>query len=55
MEKDKNAARALIFGGAIVLLSTLESETMIPWYVKVAGGLGLIINGVSQVLAKRKK
>jgi hypothetical protein len=55
MEQTRNnGAKGFIIGGIIVLLSTLESETMIPWHIKVAGGAGLIIYGVSQLITKKK-
>jgi hypothetical protein len=52
-EKRNSGGKGLIFGGLIILLSTLESETMIPWYIKIAGGLGLMIYGASLLIFKK--
>jgi hypothetical protein len=54
-KKKNNGAKALIFGGVVVLLSTLETETMIPWYIKVVGALALIIYGISQLVEQKNK
>jgi len=53
-KKKNNAAKALIFAGVVVLLSTLETETVIPWYIKVVSALALITYGISQFVGQKK-
>jgi hypothetical protein len=50
------APKGLIIGGVIVLFSTYDlGETIIPWYVKVIAGIGLIVVGVIQIIQERNK
>ena len=47
-----------IMGGVLVLLSTFymgDAQTMFPWYIKLAGGIGLIIYGIFAIMQKRNK
>ena len=59
MEKIKTgsfAAKGLIIGGIIILASVYDlGGSILPWYVKVAGGIGLIIMGIFQMIQKKNK
>jgi hypothetical protein len=60
MEKMKTgsfASKGLIIGGIIILASVYDvggAQTILPWYVKVAGGIGLIIIGIFQIQKRNK-
>ena len=45
-----------IVGGVIVIASIYwGTETVLPWYVKLAGAVGLIIYGIFKIMQARDK
>jgi hypothetical protein len=50
------AQKGFIIGGIVILASALGGPgTMLPWYIKVIGGVGLIIYGVFRIFQGRDK
>ena len=47
--------KGFIIGGIVILTSAFAGQTFIPWYVKIIGGVLLIIYGTFKVIQPGKR